>query len=1012
MHRAGAPPPMADPFRTLVEELRDGVLMVDLESVITYCNPRMAQLLGTTVEALVGKAFTAFLAPAARKAFLERLANPKEGESEAYELPIQSGNGKRILCSVSGTPLRDPAGCVVGACEVVTCTPHKGISEAALEESEAKFRSVFENMQDVFYRTDNRGEMVLMSPSGAKILGYESVDELLGRPIPESMYWQPSDHLKFMEALAEKGFVTGFEETLRKKDGTPVLISTNSHFYRDQTGQVLGVEGIFSDISERKLAEEALKEREAMYRALVEHSHDGIFIIGGDRFLFVNPRATQIVGYSQEALYAMNLWDLVHPEERAKIRENAARRVRGEEVPSSYNARVIHKNGTVLYVDLSLSRIPFAGKWAVLGTLRDITGRLESEAALKFSEERYRLLVENQGEGVGYVDENEKILFVNRAAEEIFGRVRADILGRSLSDFTDSRNFQKVQSETLKRKTGTKSTYEMDFLRPEGERRHVLVTVSPHIDEQGQFLGALGIFRDITAVKEAEAELKRLSTAIEQASDSILVADVAGTILYANPATERLLGISPAEIKGQKIIDLNYGEADKSLYQERWHEVIEGKPTSGRMSHRHADGRTGQADTTLSPVRDDEGVVQFVVVTSRDVTREAELETQLRHSQKMEAIGVLAGGIAHDFNNLLMPILGFSELAQDRVGEDQPKMASYLGEIHKAGRRAAELVSQILLFSRQAEQVKEPVELKPIVKECLKLMRSAIPTTILIEARVQEDCGAVLADPSQIHQVVMNLCTNAYQAMRGLGGRLEVSLDRYGSMDPVQTIGGDLPAGDYVRLRITDTGCGMGPETQKQIFLPFFTTKKVGEGTGLGLSIVHGIVTDCGGGITLESEVGRGSTFTVYLPSIDRREVGNLAPCQGAATGSERIMVVDDEVPIGQMLGDALQMLGYRVSVFQDSREALSDFQMKPEAYDLLLTDFSMPGITGSELAGCIWETHPGFPVLLMTGYTDDLDEAKAIKLGFANLLRKPLPLQSLAKALRQTLDDVKGRQA
>ncbi len=869
---------------------------------------------------------------------------------------------------------------------------------------EARFQTLVEHIRDIIVSYGPDGILLFVSES-ARSLGYEP-DFAVGRHILEFVHPEDHDAVEAAFRLNLQGIPHDRVECrLRHQDG-------HYEWYEEYSeplhidGVLAQVNGVLRNIQERKIAEEALREREAMYRALVDHSHDGIFIIGTDRFHFINPRATGIVGYSLDELYAMDPWSLVHPEERAKVQDNAYRRVRGEDVPPRYNARIIHKSGAVLFVELSISKIPFAGQWAVLGTLRDITQRLESEAALKNSEERYRLLVENQGEGVGYVDDDERILFMNRAAEGILGRPRAELLGRCLSEFTDARDFQKLQDETLKRKIGSNSTYEMGFIRPNGERRQVLVTVTPHTDDQGQFLGALGIFRDITSIKQAEAELKRLSTAIEQASDSILVTDIEGTVLYANPATEKLLGLPQPMIHGQRIATLNFGESDEKLYRERWQEVVAGQSSTGRMSHRRGDGTTGHTDTTLSPVRDDEGAVQYVVLTSRDVTREAELENQLRHSQRMEAIGVLAGGIAHDFNNLLMPILGFAELAQDLVKTDQPKLTSYLEEIHGAGRRAADLVSQILLFGRQMEQDKQAVELHPLVKECLKLMRAAIPANISIEAHVDEQCGPVLVDPSQIHQVVMNLCTNGYHAMRESGGRLGVRLDRVCPTVPVQAIGGDLPPGDYIRLSVSDTGCGMSPETQKQVFLPFFTTKRIGEGTGLGLSIVHGIVTGCDGGIQLESEVGRGSTFTVYLPIALRPEPTSPFRQEKAAKGHERILVVDDERPIGQMLGEALGLLGYRVSVFQDSQEALSAFQANPESYDLVMTDFSMPGLTGQDLGTGIWKLRPGFPVLLMTGFSEELDEAKAREQGFANLLKKPLPLPSLAHALRQTLDE------
>jgi len=869
------------------------------------------------------------------------------------------------------------------------------------------FQALVAHIRDIIVSYGPDGLLTFVSES-ARSLGYEP-SEGVGRSFLDFIH--PDDH-----AAVETGFQANLqgishdrvECRLRHKDGHYEWYEEYSEpLYRD--GALVQVNGVLRDIQARKVAEESLREREAMYRALVDHSHDGIFIIGMDRFLFVNPRATEIVGYTLEEIYAMDPWSMVHPEERARVQGNAYRRVRGEEVPPSYNVRVIHKNGTVIFAELSLSKIPFAGQWAILGTLRDITQRLESEAALRNSEERYRLLVENQGEGVGYVDEEERILFVNRAAEGILGRPRAELLGRCLSDFTSARDFQMIRRETRKRKVGSSSTYEMGFIRPDGERRQVSVTVTPHVDDRGHFQGALGIFRDITSIKEAEAELRRLSTAIEQASDSILVTDIQGTVLYANPATEKLLGLPQGRIHGQRIADLTYGETDESLYGDRWQDVIAGQTSSGRMTHRRADGTTGQTDTTLSPVRDDEGAVQYVVLTSRDVTREAELEAQLRHSQRMEAIGVLAGGIAHDFNNLLMPILGFAELAQDLVKEDQPKLTSYLEEIHGAGRRAADLVSQILLFGRQMEHDKQPVELHPMVKECLKLLRAALPATIAIDARVDEQCGHVLADPSQIHQVMMNLCTNGYHAMRECGGRLGVVLDRMCAAEPVQAIGGNLPLGDYIRLRVSDTGCGMSPETQQQIFLPFFTTKRLGEGTGLGLSIVHGIVTGCDGGIHLESEIGRGSTFTVYLPVALKSEPADPLHPESPALGHEHILVVDDERPIGQMLGEALGLLGYRVSVFQDGQEALAAFQANPEGYDLVMTDCSMPGITGQELGAALWRLRPGLPVLLMTGFSEELDEARARELGFADLLKKPLPLSSLAKAMRQALDEAQA---
>ena len=413
----------------------------------------------------------------------------------------------------------------------------------------------------------------------------------------------------------------------------------------------------------------------------------------------------------------------------------------------------------------------------------------------------------------------------------------------------------------------------------------------------------------------------------------------------------------------------------------------------------------------------------------------AKLEAKLQQARRMEAIGTLAGGIAHDFNNILFAMLGFTELANDDVPEESLARAN-LDEVLKAGRRAKDLVQQILAFSRQGEQERKPLKIQLIVKEALKLLRASLPSTIEITQSIDKDCGPVLADPSHIHQVIMNLCTNAYHAMRENGGRLEVSLSNvdFGlrsadlekhhkhsvfpiapnglrtlphcacRLENITAIG--LSPGSYVRLAISDTGHGMDGAVMERIFDPYFTTKETGEGTGLGLAVVHGIVKKYCGDIHVYSEPGKGAAFHVYLP---RTRSGDVAP-ETASTvpvpkGNERILLVDDEEQIIHMMRETLERLGYHVTPRTSSLEALDAFRAQPEKFDLDITGQTMPNMTGADLAQKLMSMRPDIPVILCTGFSEVISEEKARAIGIREYIMKPVVILDLGKAIRRALD-------
>jgi signal transduction histidine kinase/CheY-like chemotaxis protein len=409
---------------------------------------------------------------------------------------------------------------------------------------------------------------------------------------------------------------------------------------------------------------------------------------------------------------------------------------------------------------------------------------------------------------------------------------------------------------------------------------------------------------------------------------------------------------------------------------------------------------------TTSPVFDENGIFSHVVHIAKDITELKELETQLRQSQKMEAIGTLAGGIAHDFNNILTAIYGYTQLAMMKAGGDE-KIIRDLTQVSNASGRATDLVKQILTFSRKTEQKKSPIQISPIVKEALKLLRSSIPTKIEIKQNI--NCQQnILADPTQIHQIVMNLTTNAYHAMMESGGILGVSLEDVTIDEKNLICEVEITPGKYVRLEVSDTGCGMDETLKEKIFDPYFTTKEVGKGTGLGLAVVHGIVTSHHGYIHLYSELDQGTTFHVYLPTIEEAAENyslqaEAEPVQG---GNERIMFIDDSETIARLASESLVLYGYKTAVFTSSVQAMESFEKHPDEYDLIVTDMSMPKMTGLELTEKIKAIRPDLPIILCSGYSEMIVKEKALAMGVNIYIQKPLAMDNLARQIRELLDN------
>ncbi|NTV15310.1 MAG: PAS domain S-box protein [Desulfobulbaceae bacterium] len=531
-------------------------------------------------------------------------------------------------------------------------------------------------------------------------------------------------------------------------------------------------------------------------------------------------------------------------------------------------------------------------------------------------------------------------------------------------------------------------------------------------DEVGNLVDSFnGMLAQIAERSDALSNSERRYRALlNQAADAFLLHDLAGRIVDVNQRACDSLGYNREALLSMSVADIELQVENRHDVNFYWQSLQPEQSLTVARTHRRKDGMTYPVEVRVGLL--ELGGERLIIALARDISERMEaekernqMEERLRQSQKMESIGTLAGGIAHDFNNILTPIFGYLELAMMEAQSDLTTM-SHLEKVYQAAGRAKELVKQILTFSRRDTEEQSPVLAQVVIKEALKLLRASIPTTIEIRQDIDPSCPPVMANPTQIHQILMNLCTNAYHAMQATGGILGVSLTplEITVQDYLKNL--NLKPGHYLRLEVSDTGCGMDRETLDRALEPYFTTKPKNEGTGMGLSVVHGIVKGYGGNIGLYSEPGKGTTIRIYLPATALPPTHQPMAIQTNVTGgNERIMLVDDELAVRGVEKAMLESLGYKVSDFGDSLEAIAAFTATPNQFDLLVTDMTMPKLTGDRLAEKILEIRPDLPIIICTGFSQLINRESALAMGIKDLVTKPLVRHDFASTIRAVLD-------
>ena len=760
--------------------------------------------------------------------------------------------------------------------------------------------------------------------------------------------------------------------------------------------------------SERKQTEKELQKSRERYRWIFENLQDVYYEAAADgTILEVSPSIEKISQYTRKVLIGKSLYDIYTD---SKERDEFVKILLDKGKVNDYeiNLKDIDGSQRLCSITALLTRDSQGIPIKIIGSMRDISKRKQAEKALKESEERFRQAFLTSPDSINLNRLEDGIYIdINDGFTTIMGYTREEVVGKSslsLNIWGNPEDRKRLVDGLTKK--GYVENMEAPFVGKDGKIRYGLM--SARVTKISGENVIISITRDITERKQSEEAVResenKFRNIFNLSSQAIALTEVeTGKIVEVNQIFCELTQYSEREIVGKTTTELRfYSDKDRIRFIDRV--KASGRVHGLEMNFRAKDGSKLTALMFANLIEISER--HLILTMFYDITEQKKLENQLRQSQKMESIGTLAGGIAHDFNNILAIIIGNTEMAIDAVPEWN-LVKEYLKEIQTAGARAKDVVRHILNFSRKDNTDRKPTNMRLIVEDTLEMLRSSIPTDIEIRQNISCESDMILADPTQMSQVLMNLCTNSTHAMRDEGGILEISLQNveFGK----QNMELDLGPGRYVKLALSDTGYGIDPKHIDRIFDPYFTTKVMGEGTGLGLSVIQGIVKTHHGAVTVKSEPGKGTVFEVLFPVIE----GEMEPeAEGPRVfliGKEKILFIDDEESILKLVKKRLEMQGYQVEAKNNPVEALELFRSEPDQFDLIITDMTMPKMTGDKLAKEILGIRPEIPIILCSGYSDRIDAEKATAMGIRKYIEKPLDMSDFMISIRKVLDESKN---
>lgn len=776
-------------------------------------------------------------------------------------------------------------------------------------------------------------------------------------------------------------------------------------------------------MTDRRLSDALIDPAAELLAAILDTTENLVVILDRDgRIVEFNRACEAVTGFDRAEVLGRPVWEAVVPAaERDDVRAYFER-LRGGDDRTRFQNRWLAKDGSTRYLEWSNAVIR-NGDGAVrfvIGTGIDVSELAmarqdaevdeaqldEARAQLATTERRFEMLVENMSDGFAVDDPDGRLTFVNPALCEMLQRGRGELIGEPLSDHLDALSREKLWEKTAARSLdpsiGTEA-YELTFIRADGSTVETLVSPQRLTGPDGEYLGSFAVLTDISRIKSMERTQALLSTAIEQAAESVVITDPDGTILYVNPAFERTTGYSAAEAVGANPRFLKSGEQDEEFYREMWRTITAGKVWQGHFTNLRRDGTTFDEEATISPVRGKTGAIEAFVAVKRDVSYERVLTDQLNRAQRLEALGELAGGIAHDFNNLLTQIAGSIELLRLEL----PEGSQAVEEIRSVGdaiARGSELTRHLLSAAHRQVLQMEVVDLDSAIREELALIGRMLPDAVSIEYRPAERPLHIVGDRGQLNQVLLNLCLNARDAMPD-GGRVTITAAETAVDALFLAAHPEIGEGRYAKISVADTGVGMAPEILDRIFDPFFTTKRDAGGAGLGLATVYGIMRQHRGVVEVRSRPNAGTVFELYFPlTSEKPDDPDSRPELPAVAGGERVLVVEDEERVRRTLVRMLDALGYHVLEAANGRlavELLSDPEVE---VDVVLSDVSMPEMGGQELYDRVRELRPGTAFVFTSGYTgaDFLDRFRDV--GATFFLPKPHSMADLSAIIRKAL--------